>query len=62
MKTSNATSLIAASALLLCRSAAHAHEGHGMGEAHWHAAEAWGFVLVVVIAAWFIVGQPGRKK
>jgi hypothetical protein len=46
--------LLTAAALLPL--AARAHEGHGHdGAAHWHATDAWGFLLVVAIAAaiWF---------
>ena len=37
--------------------ATFAHEGHGLGGAHWHATDAWGFVAVAAVAVaaiWFI--------
>jgi len=39
----------------LLASASHAHEGHGLFGAHWHATDALGFValaVVVVAAIW----------
>lgn len=39
---------------------AHAHGGHGIApDVHWHATDAWGFLLVGVLAAvaiWFTRG------
>ena len=47
---------------LLCVQAATAHEGHGMpGAAHYHATDAWGWVIAALLigaACWFI----GRGK
>jgi len=42
-------------------SPAWAHEGHGLGGAHWHATDAWGFALALAIgaAAWW--WWRGRK-
>lgn len=39
-----------------------AHEGHGLpGSSHWHAADAWGFVLAIgVVAALIWWGGRGR--
>jgi hypothetical protein len=44
--------------LLLAAFTAHAHEGHGLASAsHWHASDAWGFVVaaaaVAVAALWW---------
>jgi hypothetical protein len=38
-----------------------AHEGHGLGGAHWHATDAWGFGLALAVgaAAWW--WWRGRK-
>lgn len=30
---------------------AFAHEGHGLFGTHWHASDAWGFVIVAALAA-----------
>ena len=30
---------------------ARAHEGHGLGDAHWHATDVLGFVVVAVLVA-----------
>lgn len=47
--------------LSLAAGAAHAHPGHGiLHDVHWHASDAWGFVVVGVLAAaaiWYF----GRK-
>ena len=35
---------------------AFAHDGHGLPGAHWHATDAWGYVVVAAIAVaalWF---------
>lgn len=41
--------------LALAASPGFAHEGHGLFGAHWHASDAWGFVVlaVLVAAAWW---------
>jgi hypothetical protein len=53
---SNATKLIAASALSVWANAAFSHEGHGIsGSHHWHASDTWGFVALAVavgVAIW----------
>lgn len=36
---------------LLAGSAAHAHEGHGLGGAHWHATDTVGFIVGTVAVA-----------
>ncbi|CAG0931749.1 hypothetical protein PLCT1_01887 [Planctomycetaceae bacterium] len=43
------------SALIACSLAvppwlAAAHDGHGLGGAHWHATDVWGFVALAVVA------------
>jgi hypothetical protein len=30
---------------------AFAHEGHGLLGSHWHASDAWGYVLIAALAA-----------
>jgi hypothetical protein len=46
---------------LLGAPAAFAHEGHGApGIAHWHASDAWGFVIGAVLLAFAI--WLGRRK
>ncbi len=50
----------AVAAASIAASAARAHDGHGAAGAHWHATDAWGFVLVgalVAAALWL-----GRRK
>lgn len=42
--------LIAAAALLL-PTWALAHDGHGPSGAHWHATDAWGFVMLAAVFA-----------
>jgi hypothetical protein len=46
--------LVAAAAALFA-SLARAHEGHGVGGAHWHASDTWGLVALGLVAlfAWF---------
>lgn len=41
---------------------AQAHGGHGIGhEAHWHASDAWGFLLAgLVVAALLWFGRGGK--
>ena len=41
--------------LALAATPGFAHEGHGLFGAHWHASDAWGFVVlaVLVAAAWW---------
>ncbi|HSV36017.1 MAG TPA: hypothetical protein VLI46_10700 [Ramlibacter sp.] len=43
--------LTAAAGLLVSSAGALAHGGHGLGEAHWHATDTAGFVLVAILAA-----------
>lgn len=49
------------SALLAFATGAHAHPGHGLLESsHWHASDAWGFLLVaalVALAIWLSRGD-----
>ncbi len=61
MKLSNATKLIAASALLMGATCTFAHEGHGLAGPHWHATDAWGFVAVGVLLAIAIWLSRGGK-
>lgn len=50
----------AATLLVLASGIAAAHPGHGIeADSHWHASDAWGFLLVgalVVLAIWFSRG------
>jgi hypothetical protein len=41
--------------------AVRAHEGHGLGGAHWHASDAWGFVVGGVAVAAAAIWWRGRK-
>ena len=53
---SNAIHFIAAYAIFTRASGVFAHDGHGLISAHWHATDAWGFVVVgglSVAAIWF---------
>ena len=46
------------STVLACASVL-AHEGHGMGGAHWHASDSWGFIAVggiFALALWLSRG------
>ena len=48
---------MAVSSAMLLPALGRAHEGHGLGSAHWHATDAWGFLAAGVAAAvafWFI--------
>ena len=51
----NAISFVALVAFLMSAGSVFAHEGHGLGGAHWHATDVLGFVVVAVLAAvaWF---------
>lgn len=40
---------ITTAAALLAATPALAHEGHGLFGAHWHASDAWGFVLLAAL-------------
>ena len=45
----------------LAAGAVHAHPGHGIAQqAHWHASDAWGFVVVGALAA-LAIWLSGRK-
>ncbi|MHB1121459.1 MAG: hypothetical protein ACYC0T_01915 [Ramlibacter sp.] len=51
----------AAAALLAGTAAARAHDGHAMAGSHWHASDAWGFVVIaaaIALAVW--LGRGGR--
>jgi hypothetical protein len=37
-------------ALVMASTTAVAHDGHGLEGGHWHASDAFGFVLVLVLA------------
>jgi len=44
---------------LLASLAAQAHDGHGMQATHWHATDAWGFVVIgalIVFTIWLTRG------
>ncbi len=41
--------------------AALAHEGHGLQGTHWHASDAWGFVIGGVAVAAAALWWRGRK-
>jgi hypothetical protein len=46
-----AKQILAPLGALLFSAAACAHEGHGLAGTHWHATDAYGFVLVAALAA-----------
>ena len=48
------------SSLLACL-AVWAHEGHGMEGTHWHATDAWGFIVVGVLIVFTIWLTRGGK-
>lgn len=51
----------AAAALLAGTAGALAHDGHAMAGSHWHASDAWGFVVIaagIALAVW--LGRGGR--
>jgi glycerol kinase len=37
-----------------------AHDGHGLWGSHWHATDAWGFVVAIAVA--LAVWAIGRRK
>jgi hypothetical protein len=45
------TPLITLAGTALIGPVAHAHDGHGLFGAHWHATDAWGFVALIGAAA-----------
>lgn len=52
---------LALMALMTATNGALAHEGHGLGGAHWHSTDVWGFLATgaaVALALWF----GGRGK
>ena len=52
---------ICAPLLLLAAGAASAHEGHGLAGTHWHATDAWGFVIGAAVVAAAALWWRGRK-
>jgi hypothetical protein len=47
--------------LLLATSAVHAHPGHGaVQESHWHSTDAFGFLMVAVLAG-LAIWLSGKK-
>jgi hypothetical protein len=54
-----AKQLSTAATLLMTGAGAMAHDGHGMQGTHWHATDACGFVLVVVLATLAILLSRG---
>ena len=55
-----AKQLFTATTLLMTAAGAFAHDGHGMQGTHWHATDASGFVLVVVLATLAILFSRGE--
>jgi hypothetical protein len=37
-----------------------AHGGHGLPGSHWHASDAWGFVLIVAVLALALWARRGK--
>ena len=52
--------LLVAATLTSAASLAAAHDGHGMDLAHWHATDAWGFVLLGVVAGVYFWIRRGK--
>jgi hypothetical protein len=52
--------LLVTAALTTAASFVAAHDGHGMGGAHWHAADAWGFVLLGAVVAMLLWLRRGK--
>jgi hypothetical protein len=50
----------ALSALSLAAGSAAAHEGHGLEGAHWHATDAWGWLILGVGVALLVWMRRGR--
>ena len=61
MKTSITIKIIALSALLISVNTAFGHDGHAMQDAHWHATDAWGFVILGIAAATALWMSRGGK-
>ena len=40
---------LVAAATTFAATLAHAHDGHGLAGAHWHASDAWGFVVIALL-------------
>ena len=54
------TKLLAAATLASAASLAAAHGGHGMDLGHGHATDAWGFVMLGVVAALLLWLRRGK--
>jgi hypothetical protein len=52
--------LLAAVSLAAAAPFASAHGGHGLDGTHWHATEAWGFVLVGAAVALYFWTRRGK--
>ena len=52
--------MLIAAVLTQAASLARAHDGHGMGLAHWHASDAWGFVALGVAVALVLWARRGK--
>jgi hypothetical protein len=52
--------LLAAATLSSAASLVAAHDGHGMGPAHWHATDVWGFVALGVVVALVVWMRRGK--
>ncbi|MRD46075.1 hypothetical protein GHT07_02205 [Caenimonas koreensis DSM 17982] len=49
------------SALITTATNALAHGGHAVEGAHWHASDAWGFVVVMALAAAAVLFSRGDR-
>ncbi len=47
---------------LVLTSTAWAHDGHGLTGAHWHASDAWGFVMAAAVLSALAVWLGKRDK
>ena len=61
MTTDNTLKNIALSAIATSATAAFGHEGHALQDTHWHATDAWGFVIMGIVVASAIWMSRGGK-
>ena len=61
MKFKNALKLGVAFSAATSVSSVFAHDGHGLVNAHWHATDAWGFVVLGVMLAVAVWLSRGGK-
>jgi hypothetical protein len=52
--------LLAAASFVAAAPAVWAHDGHGLEGVHWHATDAWGFVLLGLAVALYAWTKRGK--